>query len=63
MIKKGRQASQKGELHSQNKLSNKQVNEIRERLRNGEVQRRLAIEYGVSPATISSIYKNKRWKI
>jgi hypothetical protein len=44
------------------KLSWRAVRTIRRRVAAGEVQRRLAREYGVSPATLCRIIKGKAWK-
>jgi|SRR5215831_7112754 len=52
----------RGEKHYFAKLSNKQVREIRKRVQAGEVQRALALEFGVSPMTISNIVNRKVWK-
>lgn len=42
-------------------LSAEQVCMVRQRIANGEVQRRLATEFGVSNATISAIHKRRLW--
>ncbi len=44
------------------RLTEPQVIEMRQRLANGEAGRRLAFEYGVSPATICRIRKGVTWK-
>lgn len=44
------------------KLSEDEVQEIRERLNNGECGRGLANEYLMSEAAISNIKNNKQWK-
>jgi hypothetical protein len=51
----------RGERHSQAKLTEAQVREIRRRVMDGEVQRRLAAEYGVNVATICNIVSGKIW--
>ena len=51
-----------GEQHSHAKLTWAQVRDIRARLDLGEVGRRLAEEYGVSPATITNIKKGLVWR-
>jgi hypothetical protein len=43
------------------KLSPEQVQNIRYRISNGENQRRIAKEYGVSPSTICNIHKKLTW--
>lgn len=51
----------RGERHSQAKLTEAQVREIRSRVAAGEVQRRLAAEYGVNVATVCNIVNRKIW--
>lgn len=54
--------SAKGEKNSQNKLTEKEVNEIRGLLIDGKLaQLCIARIYNVSPSTISSIKHNKSW--
>jgi DNA-binding XRE family transcriptional regulator len=50
-----------GERHSQAKLTEEQVVQIRERNAAGEIQRVLADEFGVSKATISHIVTGRNW--
>ncbi len=50
-----------GEKHPNAKLTQSQVDEIRERLNNGEIGRHLAKEFGVGPMQISRIKNFKRW--
>ena len=50
----------KGDRHSQNKLTETQVREIR--TRTDKLQKDLAIEYGVKPKTISAIVCRYSWK-
>lgn len=52
----------KGEDANSAKLTNAQVLEIRARLANGEIGRRLAEEFGVDWATVSYIKKRKTFK-
>jgi hypothetical protein len=52
----------RGEAAPWSKLSESQVLEIRSRVRNGEVQRRLAEEFGVGYMSISRIVNGTRWK-
>lgn len=59
MVAKGR--SLRGEKSPNAKLTKVAVAEIREKLKNGTIGRRLAEEYGVDPNTISKIRLNKRW--
>jgi hypothetical protein len=51
-----------GEEHTQAKLTWQQVYEIRARLAAGEIGRRLANEFGVTPGTITNIKKHKVWR-
>ena len=46
---------------SSQKLSVEDVLVVRERLKRGEVGRRLAEEYGVTPAAISAINRGRNW--
>lgn len=46
---------------SRQKLSVEDVLVVRERLKRGEVGRRLAEEYGVTPAAISAINRGRNW--
>lgn len=59
MVERGR--SLPGERQPNAKLTDAQVVVILERLNNGETQRSLSIEYGVSHTTIYEIANNKRW--
>lgn len=60
--KKGRQKQPKGEKHSNAKLTNAQVQEIRNRYGAGEYQVPLAKEYGVSQRAISLIVRMETYK-
>jgi hypothetical protein len=60
MVERGR--SLPGERQPNAKLTDEQALKIISRLRLGETQRSLAIEYGVSHTTIYSIASNKGWK-
>lgn len=51
----------KGEDHPQSKLTDAGVREIRRRLRNGEFQRVLAKDFGVTQLNISAISTRKTW--
>lgn len=51
-----------GESHGMHKLTDDAVRSIRERLANGERQRVLATEHGVSQALISFIKTRQNWK-
>ena len=62
MVRKGRKADVSGERHGMAKLSETQVREILKRVSNGEVQRRLAFEYGISPALVCCLVKGKKWR-
>lgn len=59
MVDRGR--SLPGERQPNAKLTDEQVVVILDRLNNGETQRSLSIEYGVSHTTIYEIANNKRW--
>lgn len=54
-------AQRQGENSPRAKLTGAQVLEIRSRVEAGEVQRRLASEYGVHPATIKAIVSRRLW--
>lgn len=63
MIRKGRDAHAQGENHGCAKLTQKQVNEIRDRYASSGIsQRKLAKEYGVKRVTINRIITGKSWK-
>lgn len=55
-------AYQKGEAHSQAKLTDEQVREIRRRRAAGASLRELADEHGVSFPCLSAIVNRKTWK-
>lgn len=59
---KKRKVQPKGERHTNAKLSNQQVTEIRERYAAGEYQVPLAKEYGVSQRAISLIVREETYK-
>jgi hypothetical protein len=50
-----------GERHGNSKLTAEQVAAIRTRAANGERQRALAAEYGVTQAAISLIVTRQKW--
>lgn len=50
-----------GERNGISKLTRNDVIQIRKRIANGEIQRHLAFEYGVSPAQINRIKSGERW--
>lgn len=60
MIDAGRSA--KGSTHSQHKLVDAEVVEIRERFARGDPQAFLAHQFGVSQSAISLIVSQKRWR-
>lgn len=63
MAVKGRAAGfAAGEDHPNSSLTLGDVREIRSRVASGEVQRTIAKEFGVSPATVCSIVAGKSWK-
>lgn len=51
-----------GESHSGSVLTEAEVRKIRERVADGETQRSLADEYGVSPATVCLIVSRRNWR-
>jgi len=51
-----------GEDSPDAKLTNRDVLSIRQSYKDGHTQRRLALEYGVSPANISCIIRRFSWK-
>ena len=51
-----------GEEVGNSKLTELQVRRIRARLKTGELQTELAIDFGVSPSTISFINTRRTWK-
>lgn len=58
-----RDRSTRGERNAQAKLTQSQVDEIRRRYAcEGIMQKQLAVEYGVSKATICNIIKRKVWR-
>ena len=59
-----RDAAKQGRMSNRrtNKLTREKVEEIRLRVKQGELQKDLAVEYGVAPNTISMIMANKKWK-
>ena len=51
----------RGEQHGQSKLTDDDVRAIRARIARGDVQRRIAADYGVSPAIITHIKTGHLW--
>lgn len=62
MSEKGRTRLQDGVLNNQAKLTGRQVKSIRSRCRNGELQKHIAKEFGVSASLIGLIHRRKIWK-
>jgi IS30 family transposase len=62
MVDKGRTKIQDGELNYSAKLTGSDVLEIRQYLRAGFTQRKVATMFGVSNGTINQIKLNKIWK-
>jgi hypothetical protein len=58
---KGRREPIRGEMHGQAKLTEAQVAEILEALKQGEYQRIIANRYGVDQAQISRIKNGRAW--
>ncbi len=63
MTRKGRGKPMRGDAHTSAKLNRAKVADIRRRIAAGEVQRRLAEEYGVRNDIINRIHKGKIWKL
>lgn len=53
--------SLKGERHTQAKLTDPEIIEIRERAKSGETQVSIARDFGVAQSAISLIVRRKRW--
>ncbi len=51
-----------GEKHGMVKLTQRQVEEIKQRLADGEFQKDIAVIYGVTQSTVSNIKRGSRWK-
>ena len=52
----------KGSRNGRSKLTEEQVLSIRQRVKSGEIQRRIAQEYGLNPFTIWSLVHRNTWK-
>lgn len=61
MADKGRTKQQDGEMNTSAKLNENQVRDIRSRQRDGELQKNLAKEFGVSPSLIGMICRRIIW--
>lgn len=59
-VKQNRQGN--GEKARHSKLTENDVKVIRTRVKNGEPQKKLALEYGLNPSNISLIINKKSWK-
>jgi hypothetical protein len=59
---RGRCKPTKGEKNGQAKLTSAQVLEIKRRLKNGQTQKIVAMDFQVSPYTIRDIAVGHRWK-
>ena len=53
--------SHRGDLHSMSKLGESEVREIRQMLKQGETQKKIAEHFEVDQSTISYIKTGKRW--
>ena len=62
MHARGRNGQPKGETHSNAKLNDDAVREIRRLLAGGVRQREIAAAYGVAPQQISEIKLDKAWR-
>lgn len=51
------------ENHPMSKLTEEDVSKIRDRLKNGELQREIAMDYGVTQSSISLIKTNTHWRV
>ena len=61
MVDRGRCSRPKGEKNGRARLTESLVKEIRRRYADGELQRTLAMDYGVTGVTIGLIVRRKRW--
>lgn len=61
-VTKGRKNSPHGTMNSDAKLTDDAVRAIRRRRVAGETGKVLALEYGVTPATICDVFKGRNWK-
>jgi predicted XRE-type DNA-binding protein len=61
-INKGRQRHLSGESNPASRLTVEQVTQIRQRAKQGEIQRELAQEFGVTQSTVSEIVLYKIWR-
>lgn len=52
----------RGQSHANAKLSDDEVREIKKKLATGQTNASLAVEFHVSPSTISAIANGKWWK-
>ena len=57
----GLNAGNKGEKHGMSKITELQVLEIKQRLKNGQTHQKIAEIYNVGRTTISAINQNKNW--
>lgn len=62
MVRKGRQAVQKGSRHGRAKITEEDAAEIRRRCISGELQRMIAMEFGIDRSQVSNIVNNKYWR-
>ena len=62
-VKNGLTKCNKSEKHHNSKLTNIEVFEIRERIKKGETQSKIAKEFSISSAAICQINLNKTYKI
>lgn len=60
-VAKDRTAKPKGERNPFHRLKLADVHDIRVRIARGEVQRRIAEDYGVSPSAITAVKKGQNW--
>lgn len=64
-VSKGRTlgfAAMKGEQHTQSKLTEKDIVEIKRRLINGIKQKEIALDFGIDSSVVSRIKTGKIWK-
>jgi hypothetical protein len=61
MVKKNRQARQRGENHGGAKLTRSDVDEIRRRCGRGDTQTEVATAFGVDQSHVSNIVRGKLW--
>lgn len=62
MVAKGRGVNNAGERHGLSTLTPEAVREIRRRAADGESQKRIATDFGITQPTVSKLLNRRRWK-